>query len=70
MMDAEDNEESKGKKISALDEANPYDGLISLYPEEADIETSEIFTYVIPDTQAMVIVPVTVTTPRKKESPG
>lgn len=66
MMDAEDNEESKGKKISALDEANPYDGLISLYPEEADIETSEIFTYVIPDTQAMVIVPVTVTTPREE----
>lgn len=67
MMDAADGEvEEKSKEFAAMDKANPYDGLISLYAEEVETETSEIFTYAIPDDQAMVIVPVTVTTPKKE----
>lgn len=67
MMDAADGEaEEKSKEIAAMDKANPYEGLISLYPEETDTETSEIFTYAIPDDQAMAIVPVTVTIPKKE----
>ncbi|WLR56494.1 hypothetical protein LC048_06190 [Mesobacillus subterraneus] len=67
MMDAADGDvEKKSKEFSAMDKANSYDGLISLYPEEVDIETSETFTYAIPDDQAMAIVPVTVTTPKEE----
>ncbi|MBT2693294.1 hypothetical protein [Bacillus sp. ISL-55] len=67
MMDAADGEaEEKSKEFAAMDKANPYDGLISLYAEEVDTETSEILTYAIPDDQAMRIVPVTVTTPKEE----
>ena len=66
MMDAADGEEEKAKEFAAMDKANPYDGLISLYPEEADSGTSDIFTYAIPDDQAMGIVPVTVTAPKEE----
>ncbi|MFT9600028.1 hypothetical protein [Mesobacillus sp.] len=67
MMDTADGEaEEKSKEFAAMDIANPYDGLISLYPEEVDSETSEILTYAIPDEQAMRIVPVTVTKPKEE----
>ncbi|MBT2682078.1 hypothetical protein [Bacillus sp. ISL-37] len=62
MMDTADGEvEEKSKEFAAMDKANPYDGLISLYAEEVDTETSEILTYAVPDEQVMAIVPVTVT---------
>jgi hypothetical protein len=67
MMDEADGEVAeKSKQFAAMDEANPYDGLISLYPDEADIENSEILTYAVPDNQAMTIVPVSVTVPKEE----
>lgn len=64
MAESADGEQEEKADFAAMDQANPYDGLISLYPEEADIETSDIFTYAIPDDQAMAIVPVTITAPK------
>ncbi|MBS8264737.1 hypothetical protein DYI25_09835 [Mesobacillus boroniphilus] len=66
MMESADSKVvEKNKEFAAMDKANPYDGLISLYSEEVDTETSEVLTYAIPDKQAMTVVPVTVTTPKK-----
>ncbi|MBT2660975.1 hypothetical protein [Bacillus sp. ISL-45] len=67
MMDAADGEaEEKSTEIKAMDLANPYGGLISLYPEEVDTETTEILTYAIPDQQVMTVVPVTVAIPKQE----
>jgi hypothetical protein len=64
METAEGETEEKSKEFAAMDKANPYDGMISLYADEVDSETTEILTYSIPDQQAMAIVPVTVTAPK------
>jgi hypothetical protein len=65
MMESTENGKKEKADFAAMDTANPYDSLISLYPEEVDSETSDIFTYAIPDALAMAIVPVTVTTPKE-----
>lgn len=56
----------KANEFAAMDKVNPYEGLISLYPEEVDTETTELLTYAIPDEQVMNVVPVTVTTPKQE----
>jgi hypothetical protein len=66
VAESADGEQEDKTDFAVMDIANPYEGLISLYPEETDTETSEIFTYAIPDDQAMAIVPVTVTSPKKE----
>lgn len=58
--------EGKGKEFAAMDKANPYDGLMSLYPEEIDSETTEVLTYAVPDQLAMAVIPVTVTKPKEE----
>ncbi|NKE04929.1 hypothetical protein [Mesobacillus selenatarsenatis] len=58
--------EEKANEFAAMDQVNPYEGLISLYPEEIDTETTELLTYAIPDQQVMGVVPVTITTPKSE----
>ena len=65
MMDSTDGEEENGKEFAVMEKSNPYDGLMSLYPEEIDSETTEVLTYALPDKQAMTVVPVTVTKPKE-----
>lgn len=65
MADSADGEE-KANEFAAMDKGNPYEGLISLYPEEIDTETTELLSYAIPDQQVMNVVPVTVTTPMQE----
>ncbi|WNF21558.1 hypothetical protein [Mesobacillus jeotgali] len=65
MADSADGEE-KANEFAAMDKGNPYEGLISLYPEEIDTETTELLSYAIPDQQVMTVVPVTVTTPKQE----
>ncbi|MBT2677667.1 hypothetical protein J7E38_01565 [Bacillus sp. ISL-35] len=60
MRDSADGKE-KAEEFAAMNKANPYDGLISVYPDEFDTETSDIFTFAIPDQQAQAVVPITVT---------
>jgi hypothetical protein len=64
LRDSADKKE-KAEEFIKMDKANPYDGLISVYPDEFDTEASEIFTYAIPDQQAQAVVPVTVTRPKE-----
>lgn len=66
MMDSADGKEEKTKEFAAMDKANSYDGLMSLYPAEIDSETTEVLTYAVPDQQAMTVVPVTVTKPKEE----
>ncbi|MEW8972279.1 MAG: hypothetical protein AB2411_16740 [Mesobacillus sp.] len=65
MADSADGEEN-ANEFAAMDKGNPYEGLISLYPEEIDTETTELLSYSIPDQQVMTVVPVTVTTPKQE----
>lgn len=64
LRDSADKKE-EAEEFIKMDKANPYDGLISVYPDEFDTEASEIFTYAIPDQQAQAVVPVTVTRPKE-----
>lgn len=61
MAESADGEQEEKADFAAMDIANPYDSLISLYAEEVDTETTELLTYAIPDRQVMTVVPVTVT---------
>ncbi|MBT2642099.1 hypothetical protein J7I80_07675 [Bacillus sp. ISL-41] len=65
MAESADGEQKKAD-FAALDQADPYDGLISIYAEEVDTETTELLTYAIPDQQVMTVVPVTVTIPKQE----
>ncbi|CAM3985965.1 hypothetical protein [Mesobacillus thioparans] len=65
MMDSADRKE-KTEEFAKMDITNPYESLISLYPDEFDPEITDVFTYAIPDQQARKVVPVSVT--RSKET--
>jgi len=60
------NKKINTEEFAAMDKANPYAGLISVYPDELSSKSSQIFTFAIPDQQAMAIVPVSVIRPKDK----
>lgn len=63
MMDRSDILNNQDKKSEAFKEANPYAGLSALYEAESADGNSQELTYAIPDQNAQVLVPVTVTVP-------
>jgi hypothetical protein len=63
MMDRSDILNNQDKKSEAFMEANPYAGLSALYEAESVEGISQEITYAIPDQNAQVLVPVTVTVP-------
>jgi hypothetical protein len=66
MMDTTEKSENKEGEFMAAKEENPYAGLSSLYEEELSVQDSEIITYAIPDQNAQVLVPVSVSVPKEE----
>ncbi|RSD27292.1 hypothetical protein [Mesobacillus subterraneus] len=68
MMDTaeSDDQDQKAKDFRAMDANDSYENLISLYGEEVDQENTDVLTYAVPNQEAQVVVPVTVTTAKQE----